>query len=77
MRTLIAIQDEYIAKVNAGRRRWAHRKDGGHASRTQRAAWRRAERELEKLGYNNRQVLQALRDAREMADLIHSYGEEN
>jgi hypothetical protein len=69
MTTLIAIQDRYVATVNAGRARWAHRPDGGHLSRIRRGARHTAEQALARLGYTPGQAAQAIADARDMAEL--------
>lgn len=75
MKTLIGIQEEYVATVNAGIARWAHRKDGGHAGRIMRGARRRAEGELRRLGFTDSQVAAAIGDARDMAALLRLAGE--
>ena len=67
--TLIGIQDEYIATVNAGIARWSHRKNGGHAGRISAGARRQAQRKLQALGLNAEQIGQTLRDAKDMAEL--------
>jgi hypothetical protein len=69
MQTLTEIQDEYIATVNAGLARWSHRKDGGHSSRILRGAYHKAKRELHRLGMDAEQIKNAIRDARDMAEL--------
>ena len=67
--TLIAIQDEYIQTVNAGIARWSHRKDGGHSGRITSGAYRLAARKLQRLGMSTEQIKQAIRDAKDMAEL--------
>lgn len=67
--TLITVQQEYIDTVNAGIDRWSHRKDGGHAHRIWRGARRKLEAALSKLGFTAEQIQQALKDARDMAEL--------
>ncbi|MFO0906751.1 MAG: hypothetical protein U0835_00010 [Isosphaeraceae bacterium] len=67
--SLIAIQERYIERVIAANNRWSHRKDGGHAGRSRRAAAREAKNALSKLGYTSVQTNQALKDAYDMAIL--------
>lgn len=70
MQSLIGIQQRYIDTVTAGRSRWAHTKTGGHASRIEAGARRKAERELRKVGYTDaRQISQIIGDARDMVKL--------
>lgn len=68
-KTLIEIQDEYVATLNNGIARWAHRRDGGHMSRIARGARRKAEAALDKLGFGEAQIAQAIKDARDVAEL--------
>lgn len=75
MKSLITLQDEYIARVNAAHAKWAHTRYGGHIHRTLRAAHRALFDALQSAGYSDKQTLQAIRDAREMAQLIRDYGE--
>ena len=70
MKSLVGIQEEYIATVNAGIARWSHRKDGGHAGRIARGARHRAEAALRRLGFTDSQVAAAIADARDMAALL-------
>ena len=51
MNNLIRIQERYIERVLEARRKWEHRKDGGHSARTRRAARRELIRELGKLAF--------------------------
>lgn len=70
MKTLIAIQQNYIDTVNAGIARWSHRKEGGHSGRISRGARHAAEKQLRRLGYSNQaQIDQIIQDARDMAAL--------
>jgi hypothetical protein len=77
MKTLISIQQQYIDTVNAGLARWAHRKGirgvaagvGGHAARIVHGAHRKAVAELARLGYSEQMIAQAMRDAKDMAEL--------
>lgn len=69
MKTLIQIQDQYIETVNAGIARWSHRKDGGHSRRISRGARHAAEKDLRSLGFTSQQIDQAIKDARDMAEL--------
>jgi hypothetical protein len=69
MKTLIGIQDEYVETVNAAISRWSHRRDGGHSSRTRRAARRKAEKALGRLQFTEAQIAAAIKDARDMAEL--------
>jgi len=66
---MIQIQDELIESLNAGFARWAHRKNGGHSRRVRRGALRTAEKKLQKLGYEQAQIDQILRDAEDVAKL--------
>lgn len=74
--TLIGIEEEYIATVNTGIMRWSHRKDGGHSGRIISGAYRKAQKALRRLGFNDHQVKHAIRDAKEMAELIRRTREE-
>ena len=67
--TLIQIQKQYIETVNAGLARWSHRKDGGHSSRISRGAYHKAQKQLTALGFTQEQTKQAIKDARDMAEL--------
>ena len=67
--TLTQIQDQYIETVNAGIARWSHRKNGGHADRIRRGAFHKAEKQLNDLGFTPEQISQAIKDARDMAEL--------
>lgn len=67
--SLIAIQDRYISRVIEANQRWSHRKDGGHAGRSRRAASREARAELTKLGYTPEQIDLAMKDASDMVAL--------
>ena len=75
--TLIEIQEQYIATLNAGIRRWSHRKGirgcgtgiGGHADRIARGAYTKAEKQLVRLGYTHPQIHQIIRDAWDVAEL--------
>lgn len=67
--TLIQVQEQYIETVNAGLARWSHRKDGGHSSRIRRGAYHKAQKQLASLGFAQEQVEQAIKDARDMAEL--------
>lgn len=70
-KTLIQIQDEYIAKVNAAAERWAHRKCGGQSRRSRIGARHAAEKDLRKLGYTDEKQIDAIIDqAKEHADLL-------
>jgi len=73
--TLIAVQNEYIETINLGVQRWGHRKGGGHASRIQCGARRRAAKKLGKLGFTPIQTATVLRDAHEMAALLRNADE--
>lgn len=75
-KTLMGIQDEYIETINLGIDRWSHRKDGGHSSRISRGARTAAEKALRQLGYDQKQIDQILKDARDMAALIRNSREE-
>ena len=70
LNTLTTMQDEYIAIVNAGHARWAHRRDRGHFPRIERGARKRLERGLARLGFNASQVAVSVQEARDMAELI-------
>jgi hypothetical protein len=67
--TLIQVQEQYVDTVNAGLARWAHRKDGGHSSRICRGAYHKAQKQLLSLGFTQPQIEQAIKDARDMAEL--------
>jgi len=67
--TLTQIQDQYIETVNAGIARWSHRKNGGHADRVRRGAFHKAEKQLRSLGFSQGQIAQAIKDARDVAEL--------
>lgn len=67
--TLIGIQEEYIETLNAGLARWSHRKGGGHSHRIARGARHVAEKKLARLGFTDQQISQAIKDARDMAEL--------
>lgn len=67
--TLIQVQEQYIETVNAGLARWSHRKDGGHSSRISRGAYHKAQKQLATLGFTQEQTEQAIKDARDMAEL--------
>lgn len=67
--SMIEIQDEYVEAVNAGFRRWSHRKYQGHFDRIRRGAWHRAEKALSRIGYNASQIGQIIKDADDMAIL--------
>jgi len=69
VKSLIEIQQAYIDAVNAGAARWAHRRDGGHMPRIARGARRRLERALTGLGFTPEGVAEALKQARDMAEL--------
>lgn len=70
MKTLIAIQEEYIETVNSGIERWSHRKGGGHMRRISRGAHHKAEAALRKIGYVSQdQIDSVIKQAREMAEL--------
>jgi len=75
--TLIQIQEHYIDRLNDARRRWAHRKDGGHSLRTGRGARREArgarqeaEARLAKWGITGKVARQIIWDAHDMAELM-------
>jgi hypothetical protein len=67
--TLIQVQEQYIETVNAGIARWSHRKNGGHADRVRRGAFHLAEKQLAKLRFTQEQIAQAIKDARDIAEL--------
>jgi hypothetical protein len=67
--TLTQVQEQYIETVNAGIARWSHRKNGGHADRVRRWAFHKAEKQLALLGFTQEQTKQAIKDARDMAEL--------
>jgi hypothetical protein len=75
LKTVTSITDEYVATVNAGFARWSHRKGhqfeacGGHFSRIRGGAYKKAERELTKIGFNPAQIKQMLKDADDIAEL--------
>ncbi len=76
---LINIQDEYIAAINAGIARWAHRPKnhstigGGHADRIARGSRHKAEKQLRRIGFHDKsQINQALKDADDMATLLRN-----
>jgi SOS response regulatory protein OraA/RecX len=75
MKTLIELQDAYIATVNAGEARWSHRPDGGHARRVRRGAARKLHDALARRGYTAEQISAAIRDASDVAKL-ERYSEE-
>lgn len=72
MKTLIEIQDEYIETINAGIERWSHRKHGGHANRIARGARTVATKQLVKWGFDEKQINQILKDARDVAALTRN-----
>jgi hypothetical protein len=77
---LIQIQERYINRVNDARRRWAHRRDGGHSGRTGVAARREAEVALAKWGIKGkvaRQIVWDANDAAELQYLLDAAGEES
>lgn len=74
MTTLIGIQEEYIATVNAAHSRWEHRKGangrpGGHYDRIRRGAFHKAQKALLALGFTEAQARDAIHQALQMADL--------
>lgn len=74
MKTMIAIQDEYIETINIAHGRWSHRKGlngrpGGHYDRIRRGARKRATAALMSLTFTEEQIRQILRDAEDVADL--------
>jgi hypothetical protein len=74
MKTLIAIQDEYIETINIAHDRWSHRKGlngrpGGHYDRIRRGAHHKAMAALMALTFTKEQSSQILRDAEQVADL--------
>lgn len=75
MKTLIGIQDDYIATVNDGLARWAHSKRGGHVRRIRIGARRKAMKELRTLGFSEETAKRAIDDASEVADLQRACGE--
>lgn len=75
METLIGIQDEYVETLNAGIARWAHRKDGGHSHRIARGARHLAEKKLRRLGFNEKQIGEAIQQARDVASLVRNADE--
>jgi hypothetical protein len=66
MKTLIAIQEEYIATCMNGWLRWQHRPDGGHFARIRRGAYRKARKQLERLGFTEQQLKLIVKDAHDM-----------
>lgn len=74
-KSIIAIQDEFVATVNAGFARWSHRKGiayqrcGGHYSRIRGGAYKKAERALTKIGFTPVQIKQIIKDADDIAEL--------
>ena len=75
---LTSIQDDYIATINAGIDRWAHRPKaygiaGGHSNRILRGARHKAEERLRRIGFTEQpQIDQILKDARDMAALLRN-----
>lgn len=69
MFSLIKSQQEYIDTVNAGILRWSHRRGGGHAHRVTRGATHKLQAALLAAGFTAQQALQAVKDARDMAEL--------
>lgn len=76
MKTLIGLQDEYVATVNSAWARWQHRKGlpymkgpGGHFPRVWSGARRRLRTELIQLGFTADQAQAALDDAEAIAQL--------
>jgi hypothetical protein len=76
MKSMISIQETYIETINAGMARWAHRKDGGHMSRIRRGARTAATKQLARLGFNEVQIEQAIKDAQDLAELERKAREE-
>lgn len=69
MKNLIEIQQEYMDTVSAGLDRWAHRKDGGHASRIRVGAARKALKALLKWGFTEAQARAAIQQAHDIMKL--------
>lgn len=67
--TLIGIQEEYMDRVSTANSRWSHRRDGGHAGRSRRAAYRQALKALRGLEYSETQARLAIKDAQDMVVL--------
>lgn len=73
--TLIGVQDEYTATVNAGFARWEHRKQSGshrmgHFNRIQGGARRKAEKQFRKLGFDDPKTIDyIIQQAKDMAEL--------
>lgn len=67
--SLIEAQQEYIDTVNAGILRWSHRRGGGHSHRTRRGATNKLQSALLGAGFTAQQAIQAVKDARDMAEL--------
>jgi hypothetical protein len=67
--TLIAVQDEFVAAFTSAKRRWGHRKNGGHSARIIRGARKAARTRLVKLGFPESQIPTLIKDAQDMAEL--------
>lgn len=76
MKTVIAIQDEFIATLVSAAAKWGHRPCtwnssgiGGHYPRIRRGAWHKAQREFAKLGFDAQATEKMIGDAQDMAHL--------
>lgn len=76
-KNLMAIQDEFVATINAAHARWSHRKGfmwqkdriGGHYARVYHGAQRKAHKDLAKWGFTTEQCAEIIRQAHEIAVL--------
>lgn len=65
-KTLIQIQDEYIFRIRANRFKWG---TSWHVAVANANSTRSIQKQLFDLGFSRAEVIQAIRDARDMANL--------
>lgn len=68
--TLIGIQDVYITKLNNARRKAIGYKQRSAVRLIEGKSWKAGLRDLETLGFTRDQAINAMSDARSVADLI-------
>jgi hypothetical protein len=77
MKTLTAIQDQFIQRINAAHSRWSHRKGfewqkdciGGHYGRVYYGAQKEAHKQLSKYGFSIAQRMEIIKQAHDVAIL--------
>lgn len=72
MKTLIEVQDAYATKLNNARRKAVGFKQRAAVRLIEGKAWKAGLRQLETLGFTHDQAINALRDARDVADLEYA-----